>query len=77
MGYLVSSPCMATASDATAYASSLPAGYQILACTSTSSFVELTPQQKLDMFLEGSAVGSAVVVVWVIAWSFFILRRAL
>lgn len=77
MGYLVISPCMATSADAVSYASNLPAGYQVISCTSTSAFVELTPQQKLDMFMEGSAVGAGIVVVWVIAWSLFILRRAI
>lgn len=77
MGYVVVSPCMPTVGDATAYAVSLPPGFQVLSCTSTSSFVELTPSQKVDLFTEGLQLGGAVSFVWVAVWSVSILRRAL
>lgn len=77
MGYVVVSPCLPTVTDATAYANPLPPGYQVLSCTSTSSFVELTPQQKADLFTEGMQLGGAVSAVWAIAWCFVALRRAL
>lgn len=77
MGYVVVSPCLPNSSDAANYASGLPPGYQILSCTSVSSFVELTPTQKYDLYMEGSALGAAVVVVWVAAWAIVTIRRAL
>lgn len=77
MGYVVVSPCLPTSSDAFNYASSLPPGYQVLSCTSVSSFVELTSSQKHDLFIEGLQLGAGVAGVWVVAWCVFILRRAL
>lgn len=77
MGYLVVSPCMNNSGDAVAYAASLPVGYQIVTCSATSPFVELTVQQKTDLFLEGHALGWAVAGVMVIAWAISYVRRAL
>lgn len=77
MGYVVVSPCLQTSADALNYAGPLPPGYQLLSCTSTSSFVELTPQQKTDLFVEGSTLGAAVSAVWAIAWCFVAIRRAI
>ena len=77
MGYLVVSPCMGNSGDAVAYAAPLPAGYQIVTCSATSPFVELTVQQKTDLFLEGHMLGWAVASVMVIAWSISYVRRAL
>lgn len=77
MGYVVVSPCLPSLNDATNYASPLQPGFQVLSCTSTSSFVELTPTQKSDLFFEGMQLGGAVAVVWAIVWSFTIIRRAI
>lgn len=77
MGYIVVSPCMSTAGDAAAYAASLPAGYQIVTCSATSPFVELTTEQKTQQFMEGHELGWAVAGVMVIAWGISYLRRAL
>lgn len=77
MGYLVVSPCMGSSGDALAYAASLPAGYQIVTCSATSPFVELTAQQKTDLFIEGHMLGWAVGVVMIIAWAISYVRRAL
>lgn len=77
MGYVVVSPCHATAADASSYAAVLPSGYQILTCTSVSSFVELTSDQKVSLFSEGSALGAGVAAVWVAVWAVVSLRRAL
>lgn len=77
MGYVVVSPCLPTSSDAVNYAVSLPPGYQVLSCTSTSSFVELTPTQKTDLFVEGLQLGGAVSAAWAIAWCFVVIRRAI
>lgn len=77
MGYLVVSPCFPTSTDAAVYASSLPHGYQIVGCTASSSFVELTPAQKVEMFREGAEIGGAVAAVLVVVGVVKFLRRAI
>lgn len=77
MGYLVVSQCFQTLEDAQAMAASFSSGYQVVACSATSPFVELTPDQKAQMFQNGMELGGAVSVVLVIAWAFTAMRRAL
>lgn len=77
MGYAVVSPCLPSASDAATYAAPLPPGYQVVSCSATSPFYELTPQQKADFFSEGLTLGWAVGAVMVAAWAVHILRRAI
>lgn len=77
MGYLVVSQCYQTLEDAQAMAASFSSGYQVVACSATSPFVELTADQKAQMFQNGMELGAAVSVVLVIAWAFTAMRRAL
>jgi len=77
MGFLVVSPCFPTSADAVIYASTLPSGYQIVGCTASSPFVELTPAQKVEMFREGAEVGGAVAAVLVVVGVVKFLRRAI
>ena len=77
MGYLVVSQCYQNLVDAQAVAASFSSGYQVVACSATSPFVELTPDQKAQMFQNGMELGGAVSVVLVIAWAFTAMRRAL
>lgn len=77
MGYLVVSQCYQNLEDAQAVAASFSSGYQVVACSATSPFVELTPDQKAQMFQNGMELGGAVSVVLVIAWAFTAMRRAL
>lgn len=77
MGYLVVSQCYQTLDDAQAMAASFSSGYQLVACSATSPFVELTADQKAHMFQNGMELGASVSVVLVIAWAFAAMRRAL
>lgn len=76
MGYAVVSSCYQMYSDA-ATASSQFAGSQVVTCTATSPFYELTNDQKLDQFVEGNLYGWAVVGAMCAAWVISYLRRAL
>lgn len=77
MGFVVVSPCLDTAADAASYAATLPQGYQIVGCTAASGFVELTAEQKVQMFMDGLTMGGLIALAMVAAWSITILRRLL
>lgn len=77
MGYMVVGPCLSTYADGVQYAQLLQPGWQVVSCTSSSAFVDLTPDQKADLFLEGHELGWGVAIAMVFAWSISVLRRAL
>lgn len=76
MGYAVVSPCFQVQGDAAALSSQI-SGSQVVSCTATSPFYELTSQQKIDSFLEGHMLGWGVTLAMVATWAVSYLRRAI
>lgn len=74
MGYAVVSSCYQVQADAAAASSQL-VGSQVVSCSATSPFYELTQQQKIDSFVEGHLLGWGVALAMVSTWVVSYLRR--
>lgn len=77
MGYMVVGPCLATYQDGVQYAAPLSPGWQVVTCSSSSAFVDLTAEQKQERFLEGHELGWGVASAMIFAWSILIIKKAL